>query len=183
MKSDLRREILRERLLLSPRDVQVKSSNIMQTLLGLECIKKAKCVMAYYAYKNEPDLLALAHTLLDMGKQVALPYITDDDDIIAVEYKGDTLLKSNVFGIAEPVIGSESEQAEPDIVLVPGVAFDAYGNRIGYGLGYFDRYLKQSDAYKIGICFDLQIVPHVEAQPYDVRMDMVITESQVLGPL
>ncbi len=100
----------------------------------MSALKKPNALWLITHIKNEPDLLALAHTLLDMGKQVALPYITDDDDIIAVG-KGDTLLKSNVFGIAEPVMGSESEQAEPDIVLVPGVAFDAYGNRIGYELG------------------------------------------------
>ena len=181
MKKDLRREILDKRLLIPAREAQIGSSKIMETLLSLDCVKKARCVMVFYSHKNEPNLLPLMHTLLEMGKKVALPYISDDDELIAVDYCEDSLMKSNVFGIPEPVISGESEQAEPDVVLVPGVAFDEAGNRIGYGLGYFDRYLKGSDARKIGICFDMQIVEHIEAQPYDVKMDMLVTESRVIG--
>ena len=180
MKQDLRREMLKNRLRLDSREVQVNSSLIIQKLLELESIKRAGCVMAYSSYQNEPNLMALKHALLDMGKQVALPYVAENDNLIAVNYDCDSVMKSNVFGIGEPVISSESELAEPDLVLVPGIAFDEAGNRIGYGLGYFDRFLKESDAYKIGICFDMQIVPHIDAKPHDVRMDMIVTQSRVI---
>lgn len=180
MKQDLRRDILNKRLLIESHDIQVFSSQIIHTLLDLERVKNAQCVMAYSAHKNEPDLLALTHALLDMGKKIALPYVAEDDNLIAVDYCFDSVMKSNVFGIAEPVICNESEQVEPDVVLVPGIAFDEAGNRIGYGLGYFDRFLKCSNAYKIGICFDMQIVPYIEAKPYDVKMDMIVTQSRVI---
>jgi 5-formyltetrahydrofolate cyclo-ligase len=80
------------------------------------------------------------------------------------------------------VIRNESEKVEPDVVLVPGVAFDEALNRIGYGVGYFDRFLKETDALKVGICFDMQIVPCITTQPHDVRMDMVVTEKRVIKP-
>lgn len=181
MKRDLRRDILKKRLLIDSHDIQVLSSHIISKLLELERIKNAKCIMAYSAYKNEPDIFALVNALLDMGKKVALPYVAEDNNLLAVDYCFDSVMKSNVFGIAEPVISNESEQAEPDVVLVPGIAFDQAGNRIGYGLGYFDRFLKDSNAYKIGVCFDMQIVPHIEAKPHDVRMDMIVTQSRAIN--
>lgn len=180
MKQDLRREILRKRLLLDSHDVMMFSSLIVESVLTIDCVKEAQCVMAYCAYKNEPNMLALTNSLLDMGKMVSLPYITEDDDLIAVDYNFDSVMKSNIFGIAEPIITNKSEIAVPDVVLVPGIAFDKSGNRIGYGLGYFDRFLKKFDACKIGVCFDLQLVPHVESKPHDVRMDIIVTQSKII---
>ncbi len=182
MKHDIRQEMLKKRLLIDSRDAQTMSAQITQTLLDLDCIKNAACVMAYYSHKNEPNLMALMHALLDMGKNVALPYVADNDNLIAVEYTLDSVMKSNIYGIAEPIIMNESEQAEPDIVLVPGIAYDTALNRIGYGVGYFDRFLKETTARKIGICYDMQIVPNIDAEPYDISMDMLVTEKRVIGP-
>jgi 5-formyltetrahydrofolate cyclo-ligase len=181
-KAELRRDMLNKRLLIEPREACEMSGLITHTLLDLDCIQKAACVMAYCSYKNEPDLMGFVHALLDMGKNVALPYVTGDDSMIAVDYSYESVMKSNLFGIPEPVIRNESEKVEPDVVLVPGVAFGADLNRIGYGAGYFDRFLKESQAYKVGICFDMQVVPSIKAQPYDVRMDMIVTEKRVILP-
>jgi 5-formyltetrahydrofolate cyclo-ligase len=181
-KAELRRSMLKERLMIEPRDACEMSGLITHKLLDLDCIQNASCVMAYCSYKNEPDLMGLVHALLDMGKRVALPYVTGDDSMIAVEYNYESVMKSNLFGIPEPVIRNESEKVEPDVVLVPGVAFCENLNRIGYGSGYFDRFLKESDAYKIGICYDMQVVPTIKAQPYDVRMDIIVTERRILLP-
>ncbi len=182
MKHDIRQEMLKKRLLIDSLDAEVMSGHIIHTLLELDCIKNAVCVMAYYSHKNEPNLLALMHALLDMGKDVALPYVADNDNLIAVEYTYDSVMKSNVYGIAEPIIMNESEQVEPDVVLVPGIAYDTALNRIGYGVGYFDRFLKETKALKIGICYDMQIVPKIEAEPYDIAMDMLVTDKRVIGP-
>lgn len=179
-KAELRQSMLKKRLLIEPRDACEKSGLITTTLLDLDCIQKASCVMAYCSYKNEPDLMGFVHALLDMGKHVALPYVTGDDSLIAVDYNYESVMKSNLFGIPEPVLSNESENVEPDVVLVPGVAFGADLNRIGYGAGYFDRFLKGTNALKVGICFDMQVVPSIKAEPYDVRMDMIVTESRVI---
>ena len=181
-KAELRRSMLKKRLMIEPSDAAEMSRAITRKLLELDRIQNASCVMAYCSYKNEPDLMGLVHALLDMGKRVALPYVTGDDSMIAVEYNYESVMKSNLFGIPEPVIRNESEKVEPDVVLVPGVAFCENLNRIGYGSGYFDRFLKESDAFKIGICYDMQVVPSIKAQPYDVRMDMIVTERRILLP-
>ena len=181
-KAELRQSMLKKRLLMEPRDVCAMSGLITHTLLDLDCIQNASCVMAYCSYKNEPDLMGFVHALLDMGKHVALPYVTGDDSLIAVDYNYESVMKSNIYGIPEPVIGNESENVEPDVVLVPGVAFGADLNRIGYGVGYFDRFLKESDALKVGICFDMQVVPSIKAEPHDVRMNIVVTEKRVIRP-
>ena len=181
-KAELRQTMLKKRLLIEPRDACEMSGLIVNSLLDLDCIRNAACVMAYCSYKNEPDLMSFVHALLDMGKHVSLPYVTGDDSLIAVDYNDESVMKSNIFGIPEPVIRNESEKVEPDVVLVPGVAFDEALNRIGYGVGYFDRFLKETDALKVGICFDMQIVPCITTQPHDVRMDIVVTEKRVIKP-
>lgn len=182
MKKNIRQEILKKRLMMDQGEASAASGRIIQTLLELDCIKNASCVMAYYSYRNEPNLLALMHALLEMGIGVALPYIAGNGSLIAVAYTYDSVMKSNVYGIAEPIIMNESERAEPAVVLVPGVAFDTAMNRIGYGVGYFDRFLKETTALKIGVCYDMQIVPEIAAEPYDVAMDMLVTDRRVIGP-
>lgn len=179
-KVELRKSMLKKRLLIEPGEACRMSGLITGRLLDLECIQNASCVMAYCSFKNEPDLMGFVHALLDMEKHVALPYVTGDDSLIAVDYNYESVMKSNIFGIPEPVIRNESEQVEPDVVLVPGVAFDANLNRIGYGVGYFDRFLKETDALKIGICFDMQVASGILAEPHDVRMDMVVTEKRII---
>jgi 5-formyltetrahydrofolate cyclo-ligase len=62
------------------------------------------------------------------------------------------------------------------------VAFGADLNRIGYGVGYFDRFLKETNAFKVGICFDMQVVPSIAAEPHDVRMNLIVTEKRVILP-
>ncbi len=181
-KAELRRDMLKKRQLMEPREVCEKSGLITNALLDLDCVQNANCVMAYCSYKNEPDLMGFVHALLDMGKHVALPYVTGDDSMIAVDYNFESVMKSNMFGIPEPVLSNESENVEPDVVLVPGVAFGADLNRIGYGVGYFDRFLKETSAFKVGICFDMQVVTSIKSEPHDVRMDMVVTERRVITP-
>lgn len=65
-----------------------------------------------------------------------------------------------------------------DVILVPGVAFDAYGNRLGRGKGYYDKILKQTNAYKIGVCFDFQFIENVPTEVHDVKMDKVVVSGK-----
>ena len=106
-------------------------------------------------------------------KKIILPTVIGDD-IIPVEYADGTTLAVGDFNILEP-------QNEPytggfDLIVVPGVAFDRNGNRLGRGKGYYDRFLSQHlEVKRIGICFDFQMVEEVPAEPFDIRMDEVIT--------
>jgi 5-formyltetrahydrofolate cyclo-ligase len=162
-------------------DIKAFSKLINDKLISLDRVKDASCIMAYYSYKNEPDLTEFIHTCLDMGKLIALPYIAGEGELIAVRYEYDCVMKSNIYGIPEPVLMNESEEEDPDVIIVPGIAFDNKLNRVGFGGGYYDRYLKDTDAYKIGVCFDYQIVDSIDSVPHDVPMDMIVTEKRILG--
>lgn len=180
-KQELRKRILKARTAMDQNDLCALSALINEKLLSLESIKNAACIMAFYSYKNEPDLKEFMYACMDMGKIVALPYIAGKGEMIAVRYERDSVMKSNVYGIPEPVLMNESEDEEPDVVIVPGIAFDGEFHRIGFGEGYYDRYLASVNAYKIGVCFDYQVVDRIACAPHDVPMDMIVTEKRVIG--
>ena len=132
----------------------------------------AHSIMLYSALPDEVQTQAFLEKW-HLKKQIILPTVVGDD-IIPVEFGKDTTFAVGDFNILEP-------QNEPytggfDLIVVPGVAFDRQGNRIGRGKGYYDRFLCQHlDVKRIGICFDFQLVDEVPAEPFDIRMDEVIT--------
>ena len=89
-------------------------------------------------------------------------------------------LKKGKFGIPEPAAPVWAEKNDLDLILVPGVAFDRYGNRLGRGGGFYDRLLPLYSAKRIGICFEFQISDKIPAEPHDCRMDFLVTESKIL---
>lgn len=180
-KQALRERMLKARAGMDLKDFDEFSAIITEKLLKLGCVKNAGCIMAYYSHRNEPDLLGFMRRCLDEGKHVALPYISGKREMIALGYSYDTVMKSNVYGIPEPVLSGDSETEEPDVVIVPGVAFDLRLNRLGFGGGYYDRFLKSVRAKKIGVCFDFQIADGIVAADHDIPMDMIVTEKRVIG--
>jgi 5-formyltetrahydrofolate cyclo-ligase len=180
-KQELRQSILKTRTMMDLGDLKTFSGIISDKLLTLDRVKSASCIMAYYSYKNEPDLKEFMNACLDLGKLVALPYIAGKGEMIAVRYEYDGIMKSNIYGIPEPVLTSDSEEEQPDVVIVPGIAFDEKLCRVGFGGGYYDRFLKNAGAYKIGVCFDYQIVDCIDSCSHDVPMDIIVTEKRMLG--
>jgi len=180
MKEAMRREMLDMRQALSRQSVQRDSEAITQRLLSLSCVQSAQVIMTYSAIKNEPDMWSLTYTLLDMGKHVALPRVTADG-LIAAEYRRDTKLDKGAYGIPQPVMRPDDTSVQPDLVIVPGVVFDLQGCRVGFGAGYYDRFLYHSEAVKVGVCYERQLVDRIDADPHDVCMDYIVTERRVLG--
>ena len=180
-KEILRQEMLKKRLSIDIKDIASYSVMIKDRLMAHKSIQNAACIMAYYPHKNEPDLRGFMDACLDMGKCVALPYVMGEGEMIAVDFHADSAIKSNVYGIPEPVMSSESDMAEPDVIIVPGIAFSKKLHRIGFGSGYYDRYLCGTDALKIGVCFDRFIVDDTFTDAHDIAMDIVVTQNRVLG--
>jgi len=133
---------------------------------------KAKRIMLYSALPDEVQTQAFLEKW-HLKKTIILPTVVGDD-IIPVAFGKDTAFAVGDFNILEP-------QNEPytggfDLIVVPGVAFDRKGNRIGRGRGYYDRFLsKHPDVKRIGICFDFQLVDEVPTEPFDILMDEVIS--------
>lgn len=144
---------------------------IKPMLAGVETI------VAYYSLPDEVDTHGFIDWLIAEGKTVYLPKVISDEDMVLCRYTGAESLCEGVFGIMEPV-GEELLADEAiDVVLVPGMAFDGEGNRLGRGKGYYDRFLKLLTNPRpklIGVCFDFQKVDMVPTEPTDVKVDVVV---------
>lgn len=133
---------------------------------------KAEKVMLYNALPDEVQTLNFLEKW-HLRKRIILPTVVGDD-IIPVEYAKETTFAVGDFNILEPQ--NEPYTGDFDLIIVPGVAFDRMGNRLGRGKGYYDRFLSRYlNVKRIGICFGFQLVDEVPAEPFDIRMDEVIT--------
>jgi len=149
-----------------------QSEKILSKLEQHPDFVNAHSVMLYSALPDEVQTQAFLEKW-HLKKQIILPTVVGDD-IIPVEFGKDTTFAVGDFNILEPQ--NEPYTGNFDLIVVPGVAFDQRGNRIGRGKGYYDRFLCQHlDVKRIGICFDFQLVDEVPAEPFDIRMDEVIT--------
>ncbi len=128
---------------------------------------------------SEPDLQSLYTS--NKGVVWAFPYVHGDDLEYFIPGKNGNFIKSKL-GILEPDQKTSEAVGADELVgiLVPGVAFDEEGHRMGRGRGFYDRFLSKFNGKKIGVCFDIQIFPEVPRDPHDIRMDVIITDERVL---
>lgn len=153
-------------------------------LRNLPCIKETSGIAAFYPMRFEPDIWHFVKSLLNSGVKIYLPRFNKE----AMEYEmaeclSETSLVPGKFNIPEPPMSVET--TDRNVLsnipwLVPGIAFDRFGNRLGHGLGIFDRLLRQAGVCKIGICFDFQLAKHIPSDIRDVKMDIVVTEKRIL---
>lgn len=129
---------------------------------------------AFAATAGEPDTL----DPWPQDKRVALPRVSEED-LVFHWIAGRAALKTGTFGIPEPSAGAPTAGNVFDLILVPGLAFDLGGGRLGRGRGFYDRFLAASQGIRAGICFDDQIVARVPLEPHDLRMDFVVTPSAI----
>jgi 5-formyltetrahydrofolate cyclo-ligase len=164
-----------------PQDAAAAGAVIMQTLLSLNCVSAAACVMTYSAFAGEPDMAGFIAACISKGQCVALPCVGKKGEMTAVQYCPNEDMVCNRYGILEPM-GSGASMA-PDVIIVPGVAFSINGHRLGFGAGYYDRFLADTEAVKIGVCFDGQVVAHIDHDAHDIPMDIIVTEKRVIGEM
>lgn len=149
-----------------------QSQVILTKLEQDEDFKNARIVMIYSALPDEVQTQAFLEKWRH-DKKIILPTVVGDD-IIPVELAENTGFAVGDFNILEPQ--NEPYSGDYDLIVVPGVAFDRNGNRIGRGRGYYDRFLcKCMNVKRIGICFDFQLVDEVPTEPNDIKMDKVIS--------
>jgi 5-formyltetrahydrofolate cyclo-ligase len=180
-KRALRREILAERDRLEDDERAAMSASIADRLLAMAELRAARTVMAFWSFGSEVDTLPLLERLEAAGKHVALPRI-EDRDVEPVAYAAGDPLSETSFGAREPAAGRRLDPSELDVVVVPGVAFDREGGRVGYGAGFYDRLLGRvrDDAFAVAVAFGVQVVDRVPAGGTDRRVDAVVTEREVI---
>jgi 5-formyltetrahydrofolate cyclo-ligase len=180
-KEKLRKEILASLRLQDKTERAVKSDKIRRRLFKENCFKSAESVMFYVSKPYEVDTGSMIEEALKQGKRVIVPVTNPKEkELIPSEIKcPKTDLKKGPFGILEPKkkCMKTVNMEDIDMVVVPGVAFDRKGNRIGHGQGYFDRFLKYlpKKTPTIGLAFKLQLVRRIKTFPWDIPVTKLIT--------
>jgi 5-formyltetrahydrofolate cyclo-ligase len=186
LKRLLRKEMIKERNTLSPVQIAGKSAVIVDRLLMLDEYIDARCIMVYLDCRSEVQTGGLVVRALADGKRVAVPVTDTANRSLTPSLITDfpCSLQPGPWGIPEP----KSQAVRPldpamlDIIIVPGIGFDKSGHRIGYGYGYYDRFLRRTgqEAIYIGLAFELQLRPNAYPGPHDVPVHYILTEERLL---
>ena len=174
-KDILRKDILDVRKSIKEKDE--KSTIIVNKIINLDLFQKANVIALYKSMKNEVNMDYLINYALKCGKKVLLPKVLNND-LVFIEYKNGDILEMSDFGVLEPFIDGKVYNEKIDLIIVPGLAFDNENNRLGYGKGYYDRALLNRNSYKIGVCYQEQIVDLVPTFDSDIKMDLIITDKK-----
>lgn len=169
-KQEIRKYFLETRLKINENDY-----NVFSQLAALNVYSNfyliSKSVGLYFPIKKEINPLFMC----DFGiHSTSLPVITDEGMIFKKWHNGEKCVAGK-FGVMEPDTGSDT--VIPDVLIVPIVAFDKGKNRIGYGKGYYDRYLQTFEGIKIGMAFEAQLTDYIPVEKFDVPLDYIVTET------
>lgn len=152
-----------------------ETSGVLSRLLADCHVQQAQTVLLYSALRDEVPTQALLDELSAEGKTVLLPRVVSDTEMELRRYTGPADLAVGAFGIQEPTGAVFSDYKAIDVAIIPGLAFDGEGRRLGRGRGYYDRLLARVPfIYKIGLCFPWQMVERVPSNGYDIMMDSVV---------
>ena len=177
-KKELRRYIREQKRHFTPQQLGEMSLSIMSSVLTHPRVQEEDTILMYHSLPDEVDTHSALDKLLAMGKKVLLPKVISDTEMTIHEYTGkDSLQPSEPYGILEPTTPELSIiNCQLSIAIVPGMAFDRQGHRLGRGKGYYDRFLSRiPNIYKIGVCFPFQMLESIPSESTDVVMDEVIT--------
>lgn len=183
-KQAIRKEFLEKRNALPAETVQAWSSEIEKHILQFVSATEFRVVFLYADFRNEPKTLGLIEKLLDMGCTVGLPKCGKKGKMTMYRVKSTDDLSAGAYGILEP---PEDESLAPvlaGLVLVPGCAFSYDGKRLGYGGGYYDRFLPLcKNAIRVGVCYNISLANALPVDDFDVEMDCLITETGLVNNL
>jgi 5-formyltetrahydrofolate cyclo-ligase len=179
-KRALRAATLARRRELTPQQVNSQSLALQERLLELPEFREAATIALYAPIHHEVETAQVANRALSAGKKLLYPAVIDSD----LQFRRVTALDELVpgrFGIPEPQ-GEPCNPGDADLIVVPGVAFDLFGRRIGYGKGYYDRALHRLErtGRLVGFCYDFQLFEEIVGEPHDVTMDLIVTEMRVV---
>lgn len=183
-KRSLRRTMLVHRRSLSEQQFRSASRLIQQAFLATKEFCQARTIAVYASIHNEVDTGLIVQTALETGKQVVFP-VVEEHRLLFRQVKADSSMECGAFGILEPCSDCREFLPEQvDTFVLPGIAFDLKGERIGYGKGFYDKTLHRLEGQGrlVGLCYDFQLVEEIVGEPHDVKMDLIITEKRVVRP-
>lgn len=171
--------MLKRRESMSERTRMAADAAIRHVLSSHPVLNDTDVILAYMATRGEPDIFPFLREALAAGKRVYLPRVTDRTRMEMLRFTTMEDMAVSAFGIREPRSGTAYRPMPGERVsaLIPMVAVDADNVRMGYGRGYYDRYMVDKSAYRIGICYDFQRLRMNFGEAHDIRMNEVITEK------
>jgi len=180
MKNQLKKSIIENRNSLTREDILEKSVKIQEKLFNLQQYKQAKTIMFFVSFNSEVNTHEMIKDALK-NKIIVVPKVVHHEIEPSIILDFDSLIQSGRFGILEPIELMKISYKNINLVLVPGIAFDKNGHRVGYGFGFYDKFLARvPKAVKIGLCFDFQVVDEIPHEQHDVPVDLIVTEKRVI---
>jgi 5-formyltetrahydrofolate cyclo-ligase len=190
-KEQIRLAIKNERNALAAEDVKALSAAIQEKLFLSEAYRDCRSLFTYVSFQTEVDTRSIIYDAWSKGKTVYAPCVEDKSMDFYIIHTFDTLIRSK-FGVSEPApeekfryqLEKDPQFGERKLMLLPGLAFDIGGNRVGYGAGYYDRYQNKhiTDQFvKVALAYDFQILDEIPAREYDRKADMIITPTRIIN--
>lgn len=172
-KATLRREMTEKKRALTAEEIETASRELARRLFAHPLYRAAKTLYVYLSANQEVRTDGIVRQAKQDGKRVCAPKV-EGKELQFYYLEEDTKLQTGAFGILEPVNGQESDDPAA-LVLLPGLVFDRAGHRLGYGGGYYDRFLAREPQHPtVALCFGFQLVDELPAEPHDVPADAVI---------
>lgn len=173
-KTELRREIRARKRAMAEEEIETRSAKLAQLFFASEAYQNAKTIYGYLPYNQEVRTVPMLERALKDGKKVAVPKVYGEemkflylDDLNAVA-KG-------YAGIPEPIADEPVAQDKTALVLMPGLAFDPQGHRIGYGGGFYDKFLAAEPNHPtLALCYEFQMLPKLDVEDHDIPVDTVL---------
>lgn len=181
-KKELRNIIKQKRMKLDKEEKLLLDSRITEKFLTSDYFKECTTIFMYVSMNDEVETKNILAKALELKKNVYVPKVDNVAKTMRA-LKINSLLdlnESGAFGILEPSMNCEELKGDADLILVPGLAFDLNGGRLGYGGGFYDKFLKNSKSSKrIALSYDFQIVNEVPLEEFDEKVDLIITENRI----
>lgn len=179
-KKEIRKFIKNMKILMSDEEVIKKSLQIQNLLMEQEEFKKADSIYIYINYNQEVITTDIIEKCLNDGKNVYVPKIHDDNIKFHQIYSITTDLAPGAYGILEPTTHLPDDRRD-GLLIMPGLAFDREFHRIGYGGGFYDKYLTLPNSHiKLALAYDFQVFDSITTDEYDKKVDMIITQDYVM---
>ena len=181
-KEEIRKCALKVRAEIGKAERRAAEKEIAERLIREDFYKNARCIYCYASFRDEAGTTEIIEESLKQGKRVAAPRVVGRRGMEFFFIKSRADLRPGTWNIPEP--GPWCAKAplpdEETLVILPGAAFDRSGARIGYGGGFYDRFLSLPHVYKVGVCYEYQILEKIPSEPHDVRLDALVTDAGVI---
>lgn len=180
MKASLRKQVAEARDGLSLEERRTKSGEIGSRLFRLPEFIAASTILFFASFRSEVDTVPMIRQALAEGKRVVLPKVKGKDLALFEIKEFDKDVSAGAWGILEPHETDPVALESVDLIIVPGLAFDERGNRLGYGAGFYDKLLASFAKTTVALAFEVQVVPEVPAAKHDVPIKKIMTEKRII---